>query len=481
MLKKVLPGTRGRFFGVLQRQSARFYCTPKPYEALPDAGSIMPFFVQAGYNSVNSIHAIAKAHGDIVRYNGFFGEPTVLISHPELYKELGQLAELRYRPGTAHSFTIAYDILTGETGFRGLVMRNGKDWEKLRKMANASLLHPQAAPSFLGPVTSAAEGLLSDFKKYKEGQLTVNDAFNVFTITAIMKVAFGSEISPEDQKGVIKGVQAFFWFANKHLATQPPFPADDLAILQKELTVLKEVALKIIRREKQNIKEGKQGTFTVALFCAEVDENGEPLSDLEILANVFDLFVGGVDTTSATLQFLFPLLGKNPDVQEKIYAESKSAHAGMTVDEWNDMEYIAAVLKEGMRLYPATPLNGRATGEHGAVLGGYRLPPHCTVVINTWMIQKDPRWWENPEQFDPSRWIDHKTGSPHGHQFAWGTFGHGARSCVGQRLSQLESKIAVATLINNFKVGYSGDLPGWLPGITICPSAPVELELTARE
>jgi cytochrome P450 len=150
------------------------------------------------------------------------------------------------------------------------------------------------------------------------------------------------------------------------------------------------------------------------------------------------------------------LLGKHPEILERLHKEIKEVSGGdiknLKYEEINKLNLLTNVVKESLRLYPPAPINGRNAKED-TQLGGISIPAGTTVVIPSWNIQRNAKYWENPTRFEPER-FDRDY-----HPFAWVPFGAGARVCIGQRLSLMEARVALAHIISNFKFQYKGDEP----------------------
>jgi cytochrome P450 len=112
------------------------------------------------------------------------------------------------------------------------------------------------------------------------------------------------------------------------------------------------------------------------------------------------------------------------------------------------------VFQEALRLYPQPPGLSR-TALHDDVLAGCLIPQGADVFVNTYSIQRDPRFWPNPEVFDPLRFSDER--KQERQASAYLPFGHGQRACVGARLANLEATIVLAMLAQRFELD---PLPG---------------------
>ena len=145
------------------------------------------------------------------------------------------------------------------------------------------------------------------------------------------------------------------------------------------------------------------------------------------------------------------------------------------------LTYTDKVVKESMRLYPpAWSLARAATKE--TEIGGYLLPIGANVVMSPWIMHRDPRFYDRPEQFDPDRW----TGglSQRLPRFAYFPFGGGSRVCIGASFAMMEATLLVATIAQRSQLRM---LPGHpvapLPSITLRPKHGMcmSIQRTGRE
>ena len=145
-------------------------------------------------------------------------------------------------------------------------------------------------------------------------------------------------------------------------------------------------------------------------------------------------------------------LMRNPHVMQKAQAEVRDNIQGkpnVTEDDLPNLKYLRLVIKETLRLHPPAPmLLPREATETTKVLG-YDVPKGTTVFVNAWAICRDPKYWEDAEEFKPERFesgsIDFK-----GTNFEYTPFGAGRRMCPGMSFAQSIMELALATLLYHF-------------------------------
>jgi cytochrome P450 len=133
-------------------------------------------------------------------------------------------------------------------------------------------------------------------------------------------------------------------------------------------------------------------------------------------------------------------------------------------------------IKEAMRLYP--PAYGRLS-ETDHEIGGYTIPAGAYVVVSRFATHRHRQFWEQPEAFDPARFSPERERARHPH--AYYPFGAGTRACIGSHFAMLEATIAVAVLLQPFRIhSPQPDVPLDTAGITLRPKGPVAIQPTAR-
>ncbi|MFH9425792.1 cytochrome P450 [Streptomyces sp. NPDC017529] len=156
-------------------------------------------------------------------------------------------------------------------------------------------------------------------------------------------------------------------------------------------------------------------------------------------------------TTGVAVSWTLHLLGRHPDVGERVAEELDRVLGDRAVPGYVDLRrltYLDMVLKESMRLFPPGPYGARETTEDLA-LGGYEIPAGTTVFYPFWAVHMNPRYWPEPERFVPERFLAREVaGRP---RLAYVPFGIGPRSCEGAALAMVEAQLVLAVLLKRFR------------------------------
>jgi cytochrome P450 len=195
---------------------------------------------------------------------------------------------------------------------------------------------------------------------------------------------------------------------------------------------------------------------------------------------VLTLFLAGYETVANLLAWTWLLLGQNPDVERRLHAEVDAVLGGetATLESVAKLEYTTMVLSEAMRLYPPAWAMGREALEDVAV-GPYRLRKGTSVFFSQYIVQRNPRWFPEPDRFRPERFEPAaKTRRP---RFAYFPFGGGGRQCIGESFAMMEAVLALATIAQRWQLKIDPNHPIDLqPKITLRPRYGIRATAVAR-
>ena len=214
-------------------------------------------------------------------------------------------------------------------------------------------------------------------------------------------------------------------------------------------------------REEPHTEEGKTNYDMLDLLMKSRDEEGKGLSHKEIIDELNTFVFAGHDTTGSASSFVFYLLAKYQDLQEKCREEVIRVMGDKSEIEWKDLaqlSYLTCFIKESLRLYPPGLVSSKVIDEP-ITLDGYTIPANTSLDIFILLIHRNAKHWPEPNKFDPTRFNDENILNHH--PFAFVPFSAGSRNCIGQNFAMSELKIITSKLIRNFQVslqnGYEMD------------------------
>ena len=190
---------------------------------------------------------------------------------------------------------------------------------------------------------------------------------------------------------------------------------------------------------------GDRGDLLSMLLAAQDEDDGGGMTDDQVRDEAMTIFLAGHETTANALTWTWFLLSSAPDVEARLHAEVSNALNGRlpSTADLPSLPFVERVVTEAMRLYPPAWIIGRrAIDEYR--LNEYVVPPRSILVMSPYIIQRDPRFYTDPDRFDPDRWTpEFRAGLP---RFAYFPFGGGPRQCIGESFAWMELILLVATI-----------------------------------
>ncbi|KAL6145073.1 hypothetical protein ACLB2K_055761 [Fragaria x ananassa] len=199
---------------------------------------------------------------------------------------------------------------------------------------------------------------------------------------------------------------------------------------------------------------GQKDLVDILLSVQKEDTVGIPIDRVSIKAIILDMFVGGTNTTFTILEWAMSELLKHPSIMEKLKNEVRRIvgdKKGMiTEEDLVEMNYLKAVIKETLRLHPPVPLLMPRIATKNAKINGYNIMSGTLVLVNAWQIGRDPKSYNEPEEFIPERFLNNVIDYKGNDGFQFIPFGAGRRSCPGIQFAMAVQEIALANLVHNF-------------------------------
>ncbi|KAL0336970.1 UNVERIFIED_CONTAM: Iridoid oxidase [Sesamum calycinum] len=201
----------------------------------------------------------------------------------------------------------------------------------------------------------------------------------------------------------------------------------------------------------------------------------DKLSEKNVTIMILEMFFGGTETTSGTIQWAMAELLRNPKSMSRLKTELYQVvgkSRPVQEDDLNELPYLQAVVKETMRLHPSLPLLLPRNAIQDTEFMGYIIPKDTMVILNAWAIHRDPDSWEDPFSFRPDRFLNSNIDNK-GQHYELIPFGSGRRSCVGMLLGDKMISLTLALLIQAF----DWELPGGISRETLDMSEMMSISL----
>lgn len=388
----------------------------------------------------------AQTYGDIVRLR--FGNRTGhLLRHPDDVKHVLQDNFRNYGKQTR-----GFDALRELLG-QGLLTAEGDFWLKQRRTAQPAFHHQQIA-TFADTMAKATGDMLDAWDRSPDASapLDVAEAMMNLTMRIVGLTLLSRDVSG-DAAEVGQALNTILHMTMSHITRIVDVPREWPTRRNRQFNsakaTLDRVVLGIIA-DRRTATNAPKDLLTM-LMMAKDPETGEGMSDAQLRDEVMTIFLAGHETTANALTWTWYLLSKHPVVARQMEEEIDRVLAGRapTLADLGQLTYTRQVLEESMRLYPPAWIVARsATGEDE--IGGYRIPTGSIVFTSPFVTHRHPEFWDNPEGFDPDRFLPDKVAARP--KFAYFPFGGGPRLCIGREFALMEAHLIIAQVAQRYRL-----------------------------
>jgi cytochrome P450 len=261
----------------------------------------------------------------------------------------------------------------------------------------------------------------------------------------------------------------------------PPFfrqlPLPQMFEFRRAVSKLNDTVYRIIDLRRKDEKDSED---LLSVLMEARDEDGSHMDDKQLRDEVMTFLLAGHETTALALSWAWHLLSQDSQVEQKLHQELDRVLAGRipTVSDLSCLTYSEGIIKESMRLYPPAWSVAR-TVIKDFELDGYRIPPGASLVMSQWIMHRDPRFFSDPEKFDPARWSNENMQKLP--KFAYFPFGGGPRQCIGASFAMMEAVLLLATIAGQFQLGkVEGQPIVPAPSFTLRPKEGIYMSLRRR-
>ena len=359
---------------------------------------------------------------------------------------------------------------------QGLLTNEGESWLRQRRLSQPAF-HRERIASYAQIMTSNAEDLLAT---WKAGEIRdIHQDMMRLTLRIVVRCLFGVE--PEAQGSISSAVNVLMQNTTGARMLFPPMarylPTPTMTRVRRAVRHMDEGVYGIIASRRARASDA--GDLLSMLMHAR-DEDGSGMSDKQLRDEVLTFLLAGHETTALALSWTWYLLSQRPEVEEKLHAELQHVLGGRSPQfvDLSALPYAERIIKESMRLYPPAWSLAR-TATEDFELRGYRIPAGSNIVMSQWIVHRNPKYFHDPEKFDPDRWLEPAMQKLP--KFAYFPFGGGPRQCIGNTFATMEATLLLATISQRFRLR---TVPGHpvipAPSFTLRPKYGIKMSLEAR-
>jgi unspecific monooxygenase len=217
-------------------------------------------------------------------------------------------------------------------------------------------------------------------------------------------------------------------------------------------------------------------TDILTLMMAARDENGEPMTDVELRDELMTLLIAGHETTASALTWALYWIHKIPSVRQKLVAELDNFGDG-DLNELTRLPYLTAVCQETLRIYPIAMITIPRIVKTPLEISGYQFTPGTMLVGCIYLMHRRPDLYPQPQEFQPERFLEKQYSL-----YEYLPFGGSNRRCVGMAFALYEMKLVLATVLKNLDLTLVNNYPvkPIRRGVTLAPSGGKWLIATAQ-
>jgi cytochrome P450 len=313
-----------------------------------------------------------------------------------------------------------------------------------------------------------------------EGTIDLSEAMSTYTLQVLGKTLIGVD-TDKHRSAVRAGAEAILERSSQNPASVDIpnwLPTPSNRRYRRGVDQLETVVDDLIAKTDE---DGDRQDILSLLVTASVQEENGP-TESEIRSQLMTILFAGHETSATALTWALYELGRKPEVAERLQGEVDDVLDGgtATLTDLPHLAYTEQVLRETLRRYPPAAAIFREADED-VTIGGYRVPEDTFVVLPQFHVHTDERWWNNPDEFDPSRWDDISEAPGDRPEYSYFPFGGGPRHCIGMRFARMELKLALATIARRCRVNHNhGDISIEV-GSTVHPGDAVQATVQRRD
>jgi cytochrome P450 len=430
---------------------------------------IMPEFNR---DSLAFMEKLARDYGDIVRTR-FFYVPAYFIYHPDHIEEVLATSNKNFIKPLSFR-TPFFNRLVGN----GLLTSEGDFWRRQRRLAQPAF-HRERINAYGQIMVSDALKMLETWKD--EETRDVHHEMMRLTLAIVTHTLFNVDVTDDAEKvanALSILVEPFGSQATLKWILDNRLPTSGNRRFHKTAAQLDEVIYRIIAQRRASSNKD-QGDLLSMLLQAH-DEDGSQMTDQQLRDEVITLFLAGQETTALTLTWSWYLLSQHPETETKLWQELDEVLGGREPEaaDMPRLKFTEMIAKEALRLYPPAYAVGREAVKD-CEIGGYFVPAGMQVFMPTWVVQRDTRFFKDPQRFEPERWTPEFTASLP--KYAYFPFGGGPRVCIGNSFAMMEIILLIAAIAQKFRLRLAPNEKVTLqPAMSLRPRDGIKMTLHKR-
>ena len=420
--------------------------------------------LELAYDPLRFLERARRAHGDACGLT-LARESVVLVSSPDLARKVLRDENASFqKDGTAF---FPGSSLAGN----GLLVSDGETWARQRRLSNPAF-RKAAVETYARCMIDVGNRLVSQ-EWSKRGVRDVYADFNDATLEIVARALFGADVVGERANRINGAIKDSFEFFGRRAATGmiiPEWaPTFDNFRYNEAVKRLDEEVYGLISKRRRDIAAGEEkgdldllDRLLLATDEEEPESKASGMSDKALRDELMTLMVAGQETSAILLSWACALISEQPEAGDKIANEvrellqSKPPGSNLDAGDYSKLTYTEACILETLRIRPPAYMVGRCASRDVELRPDVFITKGTTVLVAPYLIQRDPKYWNEPTSFKPERWL---VQSPYsdgtlardalknlGPNDAYFPFGGGPRVCIGTGFAMMESVLLLALI-----------------------------------
>lgn len=347
---------------------------------------------------------------------------------------------------------------------QGLLVIDGDFHDEIRHKINPSL-HKSLLSGYTDIMVRCTDRVTAGWKDQAIVDILVE--MRRLALMILMESLFNVDISPDLHSLWQSILHTLAYISPGSWVLWPGIPRPGY---QHHLKKMDEYLYRLIQIRRKSILSND----LLSLLIADHDMDDDLIRD-----QLLTLFIAGHDTSTALLSWTLYLIGNHAGVKDRLRREVISILGpGLpTMDRIGEMHYLDQVIKESLRLYPPIHIGMRRAAVD-LTFQGYRIRAGTRVVYSIYLSHRQPQYWPDPWRFDPDRFTPENIRKRPPYTYV--PFGGGPRNCIGMAFAQVEAKMILARLLQQYEFQR---MPGKVyahMGATLEPRPGVKMKVVRR-
>ena len=443
---------------------------------LPNSPKTLPLIqlIQGIARPFDYLEAAAQECGDpfTMRSPGF--PISVVFSNPEAIQQIFTADPDCFETGSGNR------ILQPVLGENSLIHLDGRPHQRQRKLLTPPF-HGERMRIYGKIICDIAEQVMNEWTT--DNPRPIHPFMQEISLRVILRAVFGMD-EGERLEQIRQQLSSMLDSFNSPLSSSLlffPFLQHDLGdwspwgrFLRRRQEIDELLYAEIRERHEQPERSGND---ILSLMMLARDEDGQPMTDIELRDELMTLLFGGHETTASSLAWALYWIHHLPEVRDKLLQELEPLGRDADPSEIARLPYLSAVCSETLRIYPTVFFSLPRIVKSPIEVMGYQFEPGIMLTACIYLTHHREELYPEPKRFKPERFLERQF-SP----YEYLPFGGGNRRCIGYAFALFEMKLVLATVLSRFQFSLADNSPvkPLRRGITTTPSGGVPMILTNK-